>query len=169
LIFNLNEFAVRYFVLLLSLFFLMIIGPRCVKSSACTPKTPSSEVAQIQNFATTNGINAVAHSSGLYYEIIDPGSGPTPSQSSNVVITYTGMLLDGTVFDQRTTPNNTTTDPPWPLSQLIEGWKVGIPLIQKGGHIKLIVPSSMAYGCAGYGIIPADAVLYFDINLVDVQ
>jgi FKBP-type peptidyl-prolyl cis-trans isomerase FkpA len=114
-------------------------------------------------------MNALAHSSGMYYEIIDPGSGATPTLSSNVVITYTGTLLDGTVFDQRTTPNNTASDPPWPLSQLIEGWRVGLPLIHEGGHIKLIVPSSMAYGCTGYGMIPGNAILYFDINLIDVQ
>jgi FKBP-type peptidyl-prolyl cis-trans isomerase FkpA len=171
LIFNLNEFVVRNFVWPLVLFFLLLTGLGCVKNTACTPKAASSETTQIQNYATANGIAAVATSSGLYYQIIDPGSGASPSITSKVVITYTAMLLDGTVFDQRTTPNNSQTpgpDSPWVLGDLIEGWKIGIPLIKKGGHIKLIVPSSMGYGCASYGAIPGNSVLFFDINLVDV-
>jgi FKBP-type peptidyl-prolyl cis-trans isomerase FkpA len=171
LIFNLNEFVVRNFVWPLVISFLLLTGPGCVKNTACTPKSASSEAAQIQNYASANGITAVATSSGLYYQVLDPGTGASPSINSRVVITYTAMLLDGTVFDQRTTPNNTQAtgpDSPWALGDLIEGWRIGIPLIKKGGHIKLIVPSSMAYGCTGYGTIPGNSVLFFDINLVDV-
>jgi len=51
---------------------------------------------------------------------------------------------------------------------LIAGWQIGLPLIHKGGEIKLIVPSSLAYGC-GNGPLPANSILYFDIHLVDVQ
>ena len=118
----------------------------------------------MQSFASSNGITATVHASGLYYQVIDPGSGPSPSGNSIIYITYTGKLLDGTVFDQQT--NSSATG--WPLSQLIEGWRVGIPLIQKGGHIQLIVPSSMAYGCTGYGAIPGNSVLFFDITLVNI-
>ncbi len=119
----------------------------------------------MQAFATANGINATAHSSGLYYEIITPGSGASASPNSTIFITYVGKLLDGTTFDEET--NSALTG--WKLSMLIEGWIVGIPLIQAGGHIKLIVPSSMAYGCVGKGSIPGNTIVYFDIHLVDVQ
>lgn len=157
----------RYFALPVVILFLLFTGPRCVKNTAaCTPNSPASEAPQIQAFATSNNINAVAHSSGLYYEIIDPGTGITPTINSKIVITYTGELLNGTVFDQQLTPNTGT---PWALSNLIEGWKIGIPLIRKGGHIKLIIPSSMAYGCTGKGMIPGNSIVYFDINLIDVQ
>jgi FKBP-type peptidyl-prolyl cis-trans isomerase FkpA len=163
---------VKIKILAASLAFFLLLGPGCFKNKTCTPRTPSSEAAIIQNYATNNAIAAIPHNSGLYYEILDPGSGATPTLSSKVVITYTGKLLSGYIFDQRSTPNNTATsgpESPWPLSELIEGWRVGLPLIKVGGHIRLLIPSSMGYGCTGYGSIPGDAVLDFDINLVDIQ
>ena len=152
----------------LALFFvllpLMFLELRCAKNN-CTPNAPSSEAPMMQAFATANGITATVHPSGLYYEIIDPGSGATATTNSYIYITYVGKFLDGNTFDQQS--NSASTG--WKLGNLIEGWKVGIPLIQKGGRIKLIVPSSMAYGCAGYRVIPGNSPLYFDISLVDVQ
>jgi len=157
-------------------FFLFVVFGNfaCLKSSDnnCNPKTPSSKASAMNAFCPQNGITPTAHSSGLFYQILDPGTGATPSATSKIAITYTGKLLDGQMFDQRTTPNNVPgngPDSPWSLSQLIEGWQVGIPLIKEGGHILLVVPSSMAYGCQGYGAIPANSILYFDITLVDVQ
>jgi len=73
--------------------------------------------------------------------------------------------MNGTVFDEQLTPNTE----PWTLGGLIKGWIIGIPLIQEGGHIKLIIPSSLGYGCDQYYAIPGNSVLYFDIHLVDVQ
>lgn len=138
---------------------------QCLKNSTCTPQPASSEASTMQAFAVANGITATAHSSGLYYEIINAGSGTTASVNSTIYITYVGKFIDGSVFDQQNSSVNTG----WKLGDLIEGWKVGIPLIQEGGRIKLIVPSSMAYGCTGYGAIPGNSVLFFDITLVDVQ
>jgi FKBP-type peptidyl-prolyl cis-trans isomerase FkpA len=157
---------VRNFVLPIAFLCVIIIGPGCLKSSdPCTPKTPASENAQMQAYCAGNGIIPTVHSSGLFYQIMNPGSGPSPAPTSKVFITYVGKLVDGTIFDQQSNASNTG----WPLNQLIEGWRVGLPLIQKGGEIKLVVPSSMAYGCAGYGTIPGNAILFFDITLVDVQ
>lgn len=115
-------------------------------------------------YASAEGINTTRHSSGLYYEIISPGNGAVPSANSKVFVTYTGKLLDGRTFDQQTDAAKTG----WTLGSLIPGWQIGLPLIQKGGHIKLIVPSSLAYGCSS-GALPPNSVLYFDIQLVDVQ
>ena len=136
----------------------------CVKDTgSCTPKTVQSEQATMIDFEVNNGINAMVHSSGLHYEIIDPGSGTTPDvATSTISVTYTGKLLNGTVFDQKTTPFT------YKLNGFIPGWQYGIPLIKKGGTIKLIIPSSLAYGCTGAGSIPPDSVLYFEITLVDV-
>lgn len=154
------------------LLFIAFTGINCAKSKTCSPKSVSSEAGQIQAYATANGIVAIAHSSGLYYEILNPGSGATATVNSKIVITYTGMLLSGVIFDQRTTPNNTQPDgpeSPWSLNLLIEAWRVGIPLIKEGGSIRLLVPSAMAYGCTGYGTIPPNSILDFQVNLVDVQ
>jgi FKBP-type peptidyl-prolyl cis-trans isomerase FkpA len=172
LTFNLKEIVLKNFVWPFALLCMLFTGPGCVKKAPdCTPKTTASEAPQIQAYAAANNMNVIAHSSGLYYQVIDPGSGAMATINSSIVITYTGMLLNGTIFDQRITPNNTQTtgsESPWLLNKLIEGWRVGIPLIRKGGRIQLIVPSSMGYGCAAYGAIPADSILFFDITLVDV-
>jgi FKBP-type peptidyl-prolyl cis-trans isomerase len=137
----------------------------CLKDKSCSTKSADSEIPQIQAFAANNGITTTAHSSGLHYQILNQGSGSSATPNSKIVITYTGKLMNGHVFDEELTPNAEA----WTLSGLIQGWIIGIPLIQEGGHIKLIVPSSMAYGCSGYGSIPGNTILFFDINLVDVQ
>ena len=152
-------------VLPLFLLFVMFSGLHCMKSTtACTPKTPANEAVQMQAYCAGNGITPTVHSSGLFYQIMSPGSGPAASANSTIYITYVGKLADGTVFDQQ----NNSSMTGWPLNQLIEGWRVGIPLIQKGGRILLVVPSSMAYGCSGYGTIPGNSILFFDITLVNV-
>ena len=155
----------RKYILSPVLLLLLVLGLNCSKNNGCSPRSVGSEAATIQAYAAANGISAIAHSSGLYYEILTQGTGTTASTNSNIYIRYTGKMLDGTTFDSQT--NAAATG--WPLNQLIEGWRIGIPLIQEGGHIRLIVPSSMAYGCTGYGGIPGNAILFFDIELVDVQ
>jgi FKBP-type peptidyl-prolyl cis-trans isomerase FkpA len=137
----------------------------CSKSKNCNPNAPSSEAPQILAYASANGMTVQAHSSGLYYQIIDPGSGASPNANSKIFITYDGRLLNGQQFDHQDTPNTSG----WPLSGLIEGWRIGLPLIQKGGRIKLLVPSALAYGCEPYQGLPGSAVLFFDITLTDVQ
>jgi len=133
-------------------------------ASSCTPASVASEEPTILAYAANNGIFATRHSSGLYYEIISQGNGATPSVNSKVFVTYTGKLLDGRVFDQQADSSKTG----WVLGSLIAGWQIGLPLIQKGGEIKLIIPSSLAYGCDD-SRLPANSILYFDVHLADVQ
>lgn len=156
----------KKFTLFLSFVIALTGGIGCIKDTGCQNKSVDSERAAMQSYATTNGITATAHSSGVYYQITNPGSGAVPNSNSRVFVTYTGKLLNGTQFDAGTTP---VTGGGWLLSGLISGWQIGLPLIQKGGSIKLIIPSSLAYGCQGAGTIPANSILFFDITLNDVQ
>lgn len=146
--------------------FLLVLfaGDGCIKDSVCKDQTVQSEQASILNYAAANGISGTAHSSGLYYQIINPGSGPSPTLSSKVFIKYTGKLLNGTTFDSQT-----AAPVSYGLSGMIQGFQIGLPLIQKGGTIKLIVPSSLGYGCNGFGTVPGNSVLYFEVELTDVQ
>lgn len=143
---------------------LLLTSSGCLKDNSCNPKSVESEEAAIQAYAAANSINAVRHSSGLYYEVVNPGSGPTPTVNSVVSARYVGKLTDGTIFDSQT-----VNPVSFPLGNTILGWQLGIPLVQKGGTIKLIIPSSLGYGCTGQGPIPADAILFFEVNVVDVQ
>ena len=78
-------------------------------------------------------IKATKHSSGLYYQIITPGSGLSPVITSKVTVTYQGYLTDGTIFDQTQSGKTYTSY----LYQLIKGWQIGIPLLKKGGKNKI--------------------------------
>lgn len=135
----------------------------CLKDDSCNPKSVDSEQAAILAYASANSINPTRHSSGLYYEVVNPGSGTTPTLASTVSVRYTGKLTNGTVFDTQT-----GTPVTFPLNGVIPGWQIGIPLIAKGGVIRLIIPSALAYGCTGVGSIPPNSILYFDVTLVDV-
>ena len=143
---------------------LLFTNESCLKNEVCKDKTVDSERATIAGYAAANGIAGTEHSSGLYYQITNPGSGPTPTATSTITVKYTGKLLNGTVFD-----NQTATAVSVNLGQVIQGWKIGLPLIQKGGTIKLIVPSSLGYGCGGFGSVPGNSILYFEIELEDVH
>lgn len=130
---------------------------------------PSSEEQAILTFLAANTITATKHGSNMYYEVILPGTGTvTPGLCSNILIKYEGKLTSGTIFDSQNSQIFT-------LGTLIEAWKVGIPLIKKGGRIRLYVPPSLGYGNkdikdgTGAVIIPASSILIFDITLNDVQ
>ena len=120
-------------------------------------------------YAQSIGMTAQADPSGIYYQIVNPGSGTRPNISSEIAITYSGRLLNGELFDQMLTPNGNAQNPHWPLAGLIEGWQIGIPLLAEGGSIRLLIPSALAYGCEGRGEIPGNSPLYFEVSLVDVK
>jgi FKBP-type peptidyl-prolyl cis-trans isomerase FkpA len=106
---------------------------------------------------------ATKDSSGLYYIIYVDGNGGYPNINSTVEVKYKGFLSDGYVFDQ-TTGSSTAS---FPLNYLIEGWKIGIPMLQKGGNGLFLMPSALGYGSANQSGIPANSVLIFEITLVD--
>jgi FKBP-type peptidyl-prolyl cis-trans isomerase FkpA len=142
--------------LFLAIFALFAISS-CSKSG-----TGESEETQMINFAKKHNINYTKDASGIFYEIITPGSSVHPTVSNTVTVTYVGTLMNDTQFDAGTAS--------FPLSNLIQGWQVGIPKIGVGGEIKLLIPSSLGYGAAGAGSkIPGSAPLYFDIKLSAVK
>jgi FKBP-type peptidyl-prolyl cis-trans isomerase FkpA len=124
--------------------------------------TPAAEIdTKMLAYISANGITATKHPSGMYYQIINAGSGATPTINSTVQVTYSGKFTDNSSFDSGTTS--------FPLSNVIEGWQIGIPLIKKGGKIKLIIPPALAYGCSNYMGIPGNSILVFDVDLLDVK
>lgn len=104
-------------------------------------------------------IEAKKHSSGLYYQIIEPGSGGHPAIQSIVKATYKGYFTDGEVFDERTAS--------FSLYHVIQGWQIGIPLLQKGGSGIFLIPSDLGYGGDGKGSVPGNTVLIFNVELID--
>lgn len=137
--------------------------------SSCGDKTLSPEeqfqedIRIIKQYLTDNNLTADSTTSGLHYFITTEGSGGHPDLQSDVKVKYKGYLTDGSVFDQ-TYGNETIT---FPLSNLIEGWQIGIPLLKKGGKGTFLLPSAIGYGPYGSGTIPPNTVLIFDIELID--
>jgi FKBP-type peptidyl-prolyl cis-trans isomerase FkpA len=134
----------------------------CAKKKAA--KQAKKDESTIQKYIGDHGLNATATGSGLYYIISTQGTGASPDQNAMVTVSYTGTLTDGTIFDA-----STPTGASFQLSGVIKGWQEGMPYFKKGGKGKLLIPSALGYGSQGSGSIPPNAVLIFDINLIDVK
>ena len=119
------------------------------------------DAEKINDYLESNNLTADIHPSGLRYIIRQQGGGARPTINDNVTINYEGRFLDEEVFDS----NEEIT---FPLRNLIPGWQIGVPLLQVGGSITLFVPSGLAYGPSRRGSIPANSVLIFDIDLLEV-
>lgn len=105
--------------------------------------------------------------SGLFYLINQAKGADKPTKGNQVKVHYRGMLLDGTVFDSSYQRGN-PIDFPLGMGQVIPGWDEGIGLLGKGDQAKLVIPSHLAYGSQGAGgVIPPDATLIFEVELVD--
>ena len=137
---------------------ILLILLSCNKEDSQTEKDDQI----IRDYLSENNIDATKHSSGLYYIITVIGTGNNPNANSEVTVRYKGYLTDGTIFDQ-TDGSSTAT---FGLGSLIEGWKIGIPLLKEGGAGTFFIPSALGYGSQGSGSIPANSVIIFDIELV---
>ncbi|HVY72889.1 MAG TPA: FKBP-type peptidyl-prolyl cis-trans isomerase [Candidatus Paceibacterota bacterium] len=95
------------------------------------------------------------------------GTGAEATQGSVVTVNYTGRLEDGTVFD------SSSGKSPYQFvlgaGKVIPGWDQGIVGMKVGGKRLLIIPPALAYGVQGFGPIPPNATLIFEVDLVDVQ
>jgi FKBP-type peptidyl-prolyl cis-trans isomerase FkpA len=135
--------------------------------ASCSKKDNQPEIDDqiIQNYLKTNNLTAIKDPSGLYYIMTVTGTGANPTSSSTVEVKYKGTLTNGTIFDQTTTDKTAT----FPLIGLIRGWEIGIPLMKKGGKATFYMPSALGYGSTTIGPIPANSVLIFDIELINIK
>ena len=107
--------------------------------------------------------------SGLRYQIINKGSGAQAEKGKTVSVHYEGSLSNGQVFDSSYSRNQ-PIDFSLGIGQVIPGWDEGIGLLKVGDKARFVIPSHLAYGSAGAGgVIPPDATLIFDVELMDVK
>ncbi len=104
--------------------------------------------------------------SGLCYEILQKTDGPVPTVADTVMINYTGMLLNGQVFDSSAKQGGAVI---LPLESAMAGWSEGIQKIGEGGKIKLYIPNDLAFGDKSAGEIPPGSSLIFEIELLKVN
>lgn len=133
-------------------------------SGMTTEEQLAADEIRIKEFIEKNNIPALRHQSGVYYQILTPGSGDLVyAANTKITAKYALRLLNGNSIPQSTEPIDFT------LGGVIGGWQIGIPLIQKGGKVRLIIPSPYAYGTQAQNGIPSNSVLDFDIELVNAQ
>jgi FKBP-type peptidyl-prolyl cis-trans isomerase FkpA len=124
----------------------------------------------IQKYLADNKMTAEKTPAGLYYVITKKGTGVTPKPGQIVAVQYKGTTLNGKEFDSSAKHGGNPFEFQIGQGQVIRGWDEGIMLLNKGTKATLLVPSPMAYGSQGAGAdIPADAVLRFDVELVDIK
>ncbi len=132
--------------------------------TACGPK--ESDIASIEERYPGKTVQETG--SGLKYIVLAEGSGPIPQPGDRVQVHYTGTLEDGTQFD-----SSYARDEPFEFvlgaGGVINGWEEGIALMKVGGRSALIIPPELAYGERGAaGVIPPNATLYFEVELVSI-
>lgn len=120
----------------------------------------------LENNKSKQGIQALP--SGCQYRVISNGDGPKPTDTSSVLVHYTAKLIDGTVFDDSRQRGEPAT---FNLAEMIQGWKELLPLMAKGSKWELYIPPQMGYGAQGTGdgTIPGNAVLIFEVELIDIK
>jgi FKBP-type peptidyl-prolyl cis-trans isomerase FklB len=105
--------------------------------------------------------------SGLQYKVLEEGSGRQPAATDTVEVHYTGTLVDGTKFDSSRDRGQTIE---FPLNGVIPGWTEGVQLMKEGARYEFTIPSELGYGARGAGgVIPPNATLIFDVELVAIK
>ncbi|WP_317897409.1 FKBP-type peptidyl-prolyl cis-trans isomerase [Aurantibacillus circumpalustris] len=124
------------------------------------------EKPAFDKYLSDNKIAAKPTASGLIYVETKKGSGQNPKATDIVKVHYTGMFLDGKVFDSSVERGEPVE---FPLNQVIPGWTEGLQLMKKGGKAKLVLPSAIGYGPQGNQGIPPYSPLVFEVELLDIK
>jgi len=104
--------------------------------------------------------------SGLQYKVLKEGTGAQPKASDTVTVNYRGTLLDGTEFDSSYKRGQPAT---FPVGGVIKGWTEALQMMKVGSKYQLFIPPNLAYGEQARGSIPPNALLTFDVELMDVK
>ena len=131
---------------------------RSERSAGSVPAPDASSAVVGQTIELPSGVK-------ITHRVI--GTGASPTTSSRVTVHYHGTFPDGKVFDSSVERGQPAT---FPLNGVIDCWTQAVPLIKVGGKAQVICPPNTAYGAAGQPpLIPPNATLHFDVELIAVQ
>ncbi len=127
-------------------------------------RTHNIEAREISDYLAEKSLQATSDTSGVRYVIHNNGGGQKPTLDDCVEVKYKGVFMKtGQVFQE-------ADRVAFPLSGVIPGWKIAVAMLGKGDSGTFYIPSKLAYGPRGYPpAIPPDAVLIFDVTLLDVK
>jgi FKBP-type peptidyl-prolyl cis-trans isomerase len=142
---------------------------------ACGDNSTDAEPEPLTNddFAPALNVDLAAMTetpSGLYYQDLEVGTGDEALGGMTVSVHYEGWLADGTKFDS-SRDRGTPFEFPLGAGSVIAGWDEGVRGMRVGGMRKLVIPPDLGYGSsgAGGGVIPGNATLVFDVELLEVK
>ena len=138
------------------------------KRSQMMAKTAEENKKEGEAFLTENQKKegVVTLPSGLQYKVLKEGDGRKPTDADTVECNYRGTLVNGTEFDSS---YRTGKPAMFKVSGVIPGWAEALKLMPEGSKWQLFVPSGIAYGEKGKGIIGPNATLIFEVELVAVK
>jgi FKBP-type peptidyl-prolyl cis-trans isomerase FkpA len=153
----------------LLLFLAVLFGLSCSDHSlVISPETRMTmDLEKIDKYLADNGIVAQTHPSGLRYVITQQGTGAKATAENCIRVNYTMWFLE------KNDPFDVLDNLGLPLSQTILGWRIGLKELQKGGKMRLFIPSALGYGPAGKSssvdkVIPPNQILIYDVELVNL-
>lgn len=128
----------------------------------------AANIKKAEEFLATNAKKAgvKTHDPKLQYEVLKEGTGDAPKATDTVSVHYRGTLLDGTEFDSSYKRNQPAE---FPLNGVIRGWTEGLQLMKPGAKYKFYIHPDWAYGAQGRPGIPANALLTFEVELLEVK
>lgn len=138
------------------------------KQEEANKKMAENNAKSGEEFLLENGkrVEVKTTASGLQYEVVKEGEGPSPKPTDKVMVHYEGKLIDGTVFDSSVDRGEPAT---FGVTQVIPGWVEALQMMKAGSKWRLHIPSQLAYGPNGAGgIIGPNATLIFDVELLKV-
>jgi len=125
----------------------------------------AENLAYLEENAKKDGVQVTE--SGLQYRVIESGDGKSPSADDYVTVHYAGRFIDGNEFDSSHKRGEPAT---FPVGRVIPGWVEGIQMMSVGDKWELTIPSDLGYGEGGAGgVIPGNATLVFEVELLDVM
>ncbi|MEE8134016.1 MAG: FKBP-type peptidyl-prolyl cis-trans isomerase [Gemmatimonadales bacterium] len=126
-------------------------------------------IAEGQSYREANGARSevTTTASGLQFEVLEPGTGETPGENSEVTVHYRGTLIDGTEFDSSYPLGQPAR---FPINRVISGWTEALKMMNVGGKYRLVIPPELAYGVGGSPPdIGPNATLVFEIQLIEFE
>lgn len=132
--------------------------------TVCILASCGDEVANltVDEYIAQNNLETIELDEGVHIAIEAPGNNLKPNINSTITVNYVGMLTNGNVFDSGSGVT-------FQLAGLIQGWRIGLKEIGEGGSCTLIIPPNAGYGSQSTGNIPANSVLVFEMDLLEVK